>query len=103
MAQRLHPHGRGGREGPPPPACRSRWCAACESSMRDWNVVVNVRDRRMSSARSVLGTFGRAERSGFFNVLVMHVDDGRAMLDALRALPEAQTHVLSRVVPVTRT
>jgi tRNA(Ser,Leu) C12 N-acetylase TAN1 len=69
--------------------------------MRDWNVVVSVRGRELAHAMRLLRPFGRVDRSGFFNVLVMHVEDWRAMLDALQRLPEVETHVLSRVVPAT--
>jgi hypothetical protein len=39
--------------------------------MRDWNVVITLRDGGIGRAKRLLGLFGRAERSGFFNVLVM--------------------------------
>ena len=67
--------------------------------MHNWNVVVTVRDRRLGTAKRLLSRFGYADRSGFFNVLVMRVDDGRAMLEKLQAEPKGDGGILSRVVP----
>lgn len=71
--------------------------------MHDWNVVVTVRDGTMGKARRMLRRFGHADRSGFFNVLVMRVDDARGMLERLRGELETSGSVLSRVVPASST
>jgi tRNA(Ser,Leu) C12 N-acetylase TAN1 len=71
--------------------------------MRDWNVVVTVRDGPPASARRTLRAFGPVDRSGFWNVLVMKVDDGRAMLERLGAQSSEEMAAISRVVPLTST
>ena len=71
--------------------------------VHDWNVVITLRDGGIASAKRLLRPFGRAERSGFFNVLVMHVEDARAMLEALGTHPAGEGEVLSRVMPATHT
>ncbi|MEJ2685613.1 MAG: THUMP domain-containing protein [Gammaproteobacteria bacterium] len=52
--------------------------------MRDWNVVVTVRDRRFRQALEALAPLGAVQATEFYNVLVMRVEDARALLEALR-------------------
>lgn len=74
--------------------------------MRDWNVVVSVCEGHFPQACKLLEEYGPVEKTDFFNVLVMKVDDVREMLDALRKRmvedPESLSCV-SRLVPVTHT
>jgi tRNA(Ser,Leu) C12 N-acetylase TAN1 len=74
--------------------------------MKDWNVVVSVCEGHFPQACKLLEQYGLVEKTDFFNVLVMKVDDLRALLDALRKRmvedPESLSCV-SRLVPVTHT
>jgi tRNA(Ser,Leu) C12 N-acetylase TAN1 len=71
--------------------------------MRDWNVVVTIHDKGFILACELLGEFGRIEKTAFFNVLVMRVEDVREFLDGLqREISENRTvlNFLARVIPV---
>ena len=70
--------------------------------MLDWNVVVTVYEDGYKSALRLLQPFGRLERTGYYNVLIMKVDDISAFIDRLAALVAETPGVLndiSRVVP----
>jgi hypothetical protein len=70
--------------------------------MLDWNVVVSVYEDGYKDALRVLEPFGRVTRTGYYNVLVMRVDDISAFIDRLAALVAETPGVLndlSRVVP----
>jgi tRNA(Ser,Leu) C12 N-acetylase TAN1 len=74
--------------------------------LRDWNVIVSVREGGFNRARRFLSEFGVVGSSGFLNVLVMRVDDPKRLLEALaeRAAREPDTLAfLGRVVPVRST
>jgi tRNA(Ser,Leu) C12 N-acetylase TAN1 len=74
--------------------------------MKDWNVVVTLRGREFGRALGYLRRFGDVAPSGFFNVLVMKVEDPRAFLEHLRAQAEQapdSVRFLARVTPVDRT
>jgi tRNA(Ser,Leu) C12 N-acetylase TAN1 len=74
--------------------------------MRDWNVVVTVRGNQFRQALRLLRPHGRVAGSGFFNVLLMQVDDPGAFLEALRARAEqdpGSVACLARVTPVDHT
>jgi tRNA(Ser,Leu) C12 N-acetylase TAN1 len=70
--------------------------------MRDWNVVVSVRDKGFTDALRILKQFGSAERTRYYNVLVMRVADIGDFLERLRDLagnlPDV-FEVISRVAP----
>jgi tRNA(Ser,Leu) C12 N-acetylase TAN1 len=73
--------------------------------MRDWNVVVSVRERGYRQARELLGEFGPVAKTDFYNVLVLKVDNIAELLEALRerlATDEKARSSLARVMPVTR-
>lgn len=79
-------------------------CAKGVLSMRDWNVVVTVHDRGFTRACQLLDRFGRVERTGFYNVLVMKVADVAAFLEELAGLAEVVPDILeviARVMPAT--
>ena len=70
--------------------------------MLDWNVVVSVYEDGYKDALRVLEPFGRVTRTGYYNVLVMRVDDISAFINRLAALVAETPGVLndlSRVVP----
>ncbi len=72
--------------------------------MRDWNVLVSVRDE-YQHVRRVLEQLGSVSRTDFYNVLVMQVPDPTCVLEALRerlAADEELRTSLARFVPVTR-
>ena len=54
--------------------------------MLEWNVVVSVYEDGYKSAVRLLQPFGRVERTGYYNVLVMKVDDLSTFIDRLAAL-----------------
>ncbi len=72
--------------------------------MRNWNVVVTVAEHRFVAACKLLEPLGPVRRTGYYNVLVMHVEDPRQFLDTLctwlTAYPET-ADVLARISPVT--
>jgi tRNA(Ser,Leu) C12 N-acetylase TAN1 len=75
-------------------------------TVQEWNVVINLNERSISQAFHRLGVFGTIKKTGFFNVLVMKVDDLPGMLDTLRRWTEedpGSMSFLSRVVPATVT
>lgn len=70
--------------------------------MQDWNVVVTVHDGNFARACQLLGLFGKVKRTGFYNVLVMKVEDVAAfqkrLADLAAAVPDI-LEVIARVVP----
>ncbi len=73
------------------------------ASSRDWNAVVTVRDD-FAHVRSVLGPFGRVDRTGLFNVLALRVDDPRVFLEQLQAQLDAEPELaeqIGHVAPAT--
>lgn len=71
----------------------------------EWNVVVTTHDEGFERAEAELEDFGRVARTGYFNVLVMEVDDADVFLEDLsdRAvlIPDLFETVIARVTPVT--
>ena len=73
--------------------------------MIEWNVVVSVRAAGYKLARRYLKTLGHVERTDYYNVLVLAVEDVPLFLDALRRDTELQPELaaaLARVLPVTQ-
>lgn len=74
--------------------------------MLDWNVVVTTHEHRYRQARAFLAPLGELHDSGFYNVLVMRVEQPQDFLVRLErhveAFPEAAAS-LARVLPVTET
>ena len=74
--------------------------------MRDWNVVISVRERGFRPAFELLEELGPVAKTDFYNILVMKVDNIRNFLETLREWVKEDTHILSlisRVMPVTQT
>jgi tRNA(Ser,Leu) C12 N-acetylase TAN1 len=67
----------------------------------DWNVIVTVR-HDFERAIGLLRKLGRVERTGLFNVIVMHVRDVRVLLDQIAQLPADERFfaTISHVVPI---
>ena len=74
--------------------------------MRDWNVVISVRERGFRPAFELLEELGPVAKTDFYNILVMKVDNIRNFLETLREWVQEDTHILSlisRVMPVIQT
>lgn len=71
--------------------------------MRDWNVVVTVRDRGFTLACEMLSEYGRVQKTEYFNVLALYVDDPQALMESLREEFSGSfpPDFLAKVVPVT--
>jgi len=72
--------------------------------MRDWNVVITVHDGNFTRARQLLDRFGKIKRTGFYNVLVMKVEDVAAFQEQLAdhaAIVPDILGVVARVMPAT--
>jgi tRNA(Ser,Leu) C12 N-acetylase TAN1 len=73
--------------------------------MKDWNVVVSVKEKRFSQAVNILKEFGPISKTGFLNVLVMKVEDTAGMCDTLKKRLEEDPSFLSflsRLIPVAK-
>lgn len=74
--------------------------------MQDWNVVVSVREPGYRQARELLAAYGRVQRTDFYNVLALRVEDIPHFLETLRDryVEDGQIlDILGRVVPVLAT
>ncbi len=74
--------------------------------MRDWNVVISVRERGFRPAFELLEELGPVAKTDFYNILVMKVDNIRNFLETLREWVQDDPHILSlisRVMPVIQT
>jgi tRNA(Ser,Leu) C12 N-acetylase TAN1 len=71
--------------------------------MRDWNVVVTVREGGYHRIRKLLRELGAVSPSGFQNVLIMRVDDPKRLLEVLAESVAREPDALAflgRVLPV---
>lgn len=74
--------------------------------MDDWNVVVTTEPDGFDEAVALLAPLGPVGRTGFYNVLVMKVDDVGSFLDELDRRAEQEprlAEILSRVLPTRHT
>lgn len=55
-------------------------------SRQSWNVVVTARQDRLPEARRALRALGHVERTGFYNVLALNVDELESFLPRLDRL-----------------
>ncbi len=73
----------------------------------EWNVVVTTHDEGFERAEAELRDFGQVARTGYFNVLVMRVEDPDAFLvglaDRATLIPDLFESVVARVAPATHT
>lgn len=74
--------------------------------MKEWNVVVTVREGGFTKARKLLEQFGEVQKTGFFNILVMRAADPAGLMSSLEESkvrdPEGVA-ALARVMPITLT
>jgi tRNA(Ser,Leu) C12 N-acetylase TAN1 len=74
--------------------------------MYDWNVVVSLHEGAFIQALKLLDKLGPVNRTAYFNVLVMKVEDIAHFLETLRQWEKEEPGILSllsRVMPVTQT
>lgn len=70
--------------------------------MKDWNVVISVYQDGFRRALRALEQFGGVDRTPYYNVLVMKVDDPVALLETIERKTEQSTALydaISRVAP----
>ncbi|MGZ3350060.1 MAG: hypothetical protein ACXU89_14060, partial [Xanthobacteraceae bacterium] len=73
--------------------------------MKDWNVVVSIYQDGFKRALRALREFGPVERSPYYNVLVMKVEDPMVLLESIERRTEenpALYDAISRVAPAMR-
>jgi hypothetical protein len=73
--------------------------------VKDWNVVVSIYQEGFRRALRALEALGRVERSPYYNVLAMRVDDPAALLEAVERRTEespALYDAIARVAPAQR-
>lgn len=73
--------------------------------MLDWNVVVSIRESCYRQVHKRLKAFGRVDRTDYYNVFALKVDDVESFLDAMRRAVEQDPSLgkcLARVIPATR-
>jgi tRNA(Ser,Leu) C12 N-acetylase TAN1 len=72
--------------------------------MKDWNIVVTVREDGYARARHLMDEFGLTEKTHYYDVMVMHVPDVREFLETVhehfREQPE-RFECLGHVSPCT--
>jgi hypothetical protein len=74
--------------------------------VQEWNVIVNLSERVRRYTCRKLEIFGATGETGFFNVLLMKVDDLPGMLETMRRWIQEDPESLSflpRVIPAART
>lgn len=72
----------------------------------DWNVVASVREDGFVPAVRFLERWGRVNRTDYYNVVVLRVEDRAAFVEELRESIEAQPGILNfvaRVAPADKT
>ena len=73
--------------------------------MESWNAIITAREGRLPQARRLLRALGRVERTGFYNVLIMNVDEPAQLVDRIERLlaehPQAVAS-LAHVFPAER-
>ncbi len=70
--------------------------------MHNWNVVVTAHQDTFTRACQIFSQFGEVHRSGYYNVILLHVEDRTGFLDRLSTLIATVPNVLnvvSRVMP----
>ena len=72
--------------------------------MHDWNVVISAREGGYTRTRQILQRYGPVDRTSFYNLLVMKVDDVRTFAEDLRSRVLERPSFLesiARVMPAT--
>lgn len=70
----------------------------------DWNVIVSVHQHHFNAVRDFLYDYGEIKSTGYFNVLVMHVEDIEQFLQDMETAFSTATPVLNyigHIMPVT--
>ncbi len=74
--------------------------------LQEWNVIINLNEGARRQAYRKLEIFGPIRKTGFFNVLLMNVENVSGMLETMRewTVEDPQSLAfLSRVIPAART
>jgi len=74
--------------------------------MRDWNVVISVKNRGFRPVLEIMEELGTIEKTDFFNILVMKVADTHRFMETVREWITDDPHLLNltgRIIPVTET
>jgi tRNA(Ser,Leu) C12 N-acetylase TAN1 len=77
-----------------------------EVAMYDWNVVVSVRSDCYQWARQRLREYARVDRTDYYNILALRVEDPDAFVEELRQATAADPKLrecLARVMPAPHT
>ena len=72
----------------------------------DWNVIVTVKEHGFKKARDFLYEFGKVNKTEYFNVIVMHVENIEQFLEDMKtaiAINRVILEYIARVVPFTHT
>jgi len=72
--------------------------------MMDWNVVVTIQEHGYNQAREFLQKFGKVNKTEYFNVLVLQVDEVHTFLETMKsALTQYSSSLecVARIMPVT--
>ena len=72
----------------------------------DWNVIVTVKEHGFKNAREFLREYGHVEKTEYFNVMVMHVEDAARFLEDIRTAISINGIILeyvAKVMPLTHT
>jgi tRNA(Ser,Leu) C12 N-acetylase TAN1 len=65
-----------------------------------WNTVVTARGERLPEARRALRALGRVEKTGFYNVLSMSVDDPQRFVERLDGLLAERPNLADAIASV---
>ena len=72
----------------------------------DWNVIVTVREHGFKKARDFLYGFGQVNKTEYFNVMVLRVEDVAQFLEEIKTAISINSVVLeyiAKVMPLTHT
>ena len=72
----------------------------------DWNVIVTVREHGFEKARDFLRQFGRVNKTEYFNVIVMRVEDVAQFLEEIKtaiSINRVIMEYIAKVMPLTHT
>ena len=68
--------------------------------MEAWNAIITAQENRLPEARRALRALGHVERTGFYNVLAMKVDEPEGFLERLERLFAEHPRVVESVASI---
>jgi len=72
------------------------------NTRQPWNTIVTAKGDRLPDARRALRTLGHVERTGFYNVLAMNVDEVESFLPRLERLAADHPSLAESIASVFR-